>query len=147
MTAGQWGLRDDYVGFSLPIYSAQVRQQLIKDAIPNANIEPTEMQHEQRPSQPRRHFPRPEETVRSEARRPQRPVPPGWSESNDYPSWLPSAPWKIDGDPDDVPRDGKHWEKARKLVEDFDDATITGWKDEVETELLVVRLSFSSGQE
>jgi len=73
------------------------------------------------------------------ARQFRRSVPPEWSVVNDYASWLPSAPWKIDGDPDHVPGDGKHWEHARELVEDFDDATITGWKDEVQTQLLVVR--------
>ena len=85
----------------------------------------------------------PEENPGSDAHRSQRPAPPGWTESKGYPSWLPSAPWKIDGDPDDVPGDGKHWESARKLVEDFDAATVAGWKDEVETQLLVVRLSMS----
>ena len=77
------------------------------------------------------------------ARKMRRSEPPEWSTSNDYPSWLPSAPWKIDGDPDHIPGDGKHWEHTRKLVEDFDNETITGWKDEIQTQLLVVRLLLS----
>ena len=68
------------------------------------------------------------------------PFPPGWNVENDYPPWLPSAPWMAEEGPEEVPKDGEHWERARKLVEDYDAGTIAGWKDEVQTQLLVVRL-------
>jgi len=94
------------------------------------------------PSSERVDLPVPEQNQRRKAHRYRRPVPPGWNEWTRYPSWLPSAPWKIEGDPDEVPGDGKHWESARKLVEDFDAATVAGWKDEVQTQLLVVCLFY-----
>ena len=68
------------------------------------------------------------------------PLPPVWDESEERPPWLPSAPWKIDGDPEYVPGDGKHWKRIRQVLVDFDNDTIEAWKDEIQTQLLVVRL-------
>jgi len=81
------------------------------------------------------------EEGRKGGRRGKMPLPPTWDESEEHPPWLPSAPWKIDGDPDYVPGDGKHWKTIREALADFDNDTIDGWKDEIQTQLLVVRFS------
>ena len=59
------------------------------------------------------------------------------------PTWLPSDPWKTfsDLDSDTTPTPGKsdqHLERCRELIKKFDSTTINGWKDEIQTQLLVV---------
>jgi len=53
------------------------------------------------------------------------------------PPYLAEDPWKSSGEPEPL-RDGKHWRKCRETLTKFDLETTDTWRDEIQTQLLVV---------
>lgn len=63
------------------------------------------------------------------------------SSTKSIPPWLPSDPPKLnEDDENDTPTDGSHWERVKRLLVRFDTSVANDWKDEIQNQLVVVRI-------
>jgi len=81
------------------------------------------------------------------------PSPPYPLVNDSKPEWLPEGPCGLIDNHEDVEKDiwteplqGKHWDECRSMLKKHDTNALQEWNDEINTQLLVVRLIFDTGR-